>query len=255
MRDRAGAGAAEAHCARIGRGVGDQVLERVGLEVLADQQHHRRARHQHDRFEVDARIVGQILVQPDAGGMRAEISQHHGVAVGRRFGDAGGADRAAGTGDVLDHDLLGECLTHMLPENAGENVGRPAGRERHHHGDGARRIRLRCGGADAQRVANQCDRDYDKLSHDSAPVTYRTLLHFLSVDDGAAISLAPSPRSCGEREGVRGILLIARLAQLPLTRRFAPPSPRCRGEREEPAARAQPNDFTMISLYQSTAER
>ena len=43
--------------------------------------------------------------------------------------------RAAGAADVLDHQLLAERARHVLAEDAGDDVGRPAGRERHDHGD------------------------------------------------------------------------------------------------------------------------
>jgi hypothetical protein len=68
--------------------------------------------------------------------MGPEVAQHHGVAVRRRARDPRGADRAARPGHVLDHDLLAERLAHVLAENARQHVGRPAGRERHDHGDG-----------------------------------------------------------------------------------------------------------------------
>ena len=74
-----------------------------------------------------------------ARGMGAEIAHHHGVAVGRRLGDAGRADGAAGAGDVLDDDLGAERRAHLLGEDAREHVGRPAGGERHDHRDRTRR--------------------------------------------------------------------------------------------------------------------
>ena len=38
---------------------------------------------------------------------------------------------------------LAERLRHMVGDDARDDVGRTAGRERHDHGDGARRIGLR----------------------------------------------------------------------------------------------------------------
>jgi hypothetical protein len=68
--------------------------------------------------------------------MGAEIAHHHGVAIGRGLGDAGGADGAAGTGDVLDDDLHAQRLAHVLPENARQHIGRASRRKRHDHRDG-----------------------------------------------------------------------------------------------------------------------
>jgi hypothetical protein len=53
------------------------------------------------------------------------------VAVRRGAHRAADADRAAGTGDVLDDDRLPERNAHALADGARDRVGRPAGRERH----------------------------------------------------------------------------------------------------------------------------
>jgi hypothetical protein len=83
--------------------------------------------------------------------MAGPVADAQRVAVGRRLDRAADADAGAGAGDVLDHDGLAERDAHALAEDARQRVGRPAGRERHHHGDGARRILL---GGDG---SGQCD--------------------------------------------------------------------------------------------------
>jgi hypothetical protein len=83
--DRADAGAAHAQPALSSER--DEVLQRRDGKVFPGQKHHGRGGDQHDRLEVGARIVGQILVEPHARGMGAEVAHHHGVAVGRGLGD------------------------------------------------------------------------------------------------------------------------------------------------------------------------
>ena len=55
----------------------------------------------------------------------------------RRTGRGGGA---AGPDDVLDDDRLPERAGHVVGGDAGDDVGRPAGGERHDQGDRATRI-------------------------------------------------------------------------------------------------------------------
>jgi hypothetical protein len=55
----------------------------------------------------------------------------------------GGADRAAGSSDVLDDDLLAQGSRHVLANYTGSDIGRTASGERHDHGNRAGRIILR----------------------------------------------------------------------------------------------------------------
>ena len=87
--------------------------------------------------------------------MGADGAEHHGVAVGRRIGDALGAGHAAGAADVLDHHLLAEDLAHARADHAAEHVGRTAGGERDHHGDRPGRIVLGAGVAVSADEAGQ----------------------------------------------------------------------------------------------------
>ena len=64
------------------------------------------------------------------------------IAVGRRRGDAGAAERAAGAADVLDRHLVAERPAHVVGHDARDHVARPARRERHDDGDRPRRIAL-----------------------------------------------------------------------------------------------------------------
>ena len=99
---------------------------------------------QGDRREILLRIVGQI-------GHHQGIHHHgdvHGdeqrVAVGRRLRHQLGADRGIAAGAVLDHHRLPPMLGHFRTHDAGDGVGRAAGRERHDHADGVARIIFCC---------------------------------------------------------------------------------------------------------------
>ncbi len=124
----------------------------AGRSLLHDDEI-RIARQQRDRREVLHQIVRQRIDRA-VGGVRAEVPADDGVAVGRGARDAGGADRAAGAGDIFDHQRLAERDAHPLAEIADDGVGRPAGRERHDHRDRPVRIILRRRASDAAASAN-----------------------------------------------------------------------------------------------------
>ncbi len=92
------------------------------------------------------------------------------VAVRRGLGHAARAERAAGTADIFDHDLLAEILAHALRDEAGHGIGRAACRERHDHGDGALGIFGECGGCENRGA----QRGGEKLAHMSFPSLVET---------------------------------------------------------------------------------
>ena len=83
--------------------------------------------------------------------MRAHVAHHDGVAVGLGLRAARDAGRATGAGDVLDHELLAERARHVLADDAGDDVGRPAGGERHDHGDWTLGVGGMCAAAERER--------------------------------------------------------------------------------------------------------
>ena len=93
------------------------------------------------------------------------MMQEQRIAVRLRLRDATGAQRAAGTADILDDDLLAEILRHGFRDEARHRVGRATGRKRHHDSDGAFRIGL---GACGERIkggsSGGCESG-DKFSH------------------------------------------------------------------------------------------
>jgi len=67
--------------------------------------------------------------------MRADRAHQDGVAVGRLARDVIRADGAAGTRAVFDDDVGAQVLAQAFRQLAGDQVGRTARRERHHHAD------------------------------------------------------------------------------------------------------------------------
>jgi hypothetical protein len=63
------------------------------------------------------------------------VVHQHGVAVRFRLGDLAGRERAAGTGNVGDDDLLAKRRAHRLGDQPRHRIRRAAGRERDHERD------------------------------------------------------------------------------------------------------------------------
>src|SRR3954471_5877509 len=87
--------------------MGDELREALRRKVLAHDEIARRSGDEADRLEL-ARIVLDVLVERRRGAVAAEAADRERVAVGRRFRAARAAGRAAGAGEVLDHEALAE---------------------------------------------------------------------------------------------------------------------------------------------------
>ncbi len=136
MGDAAGAGGAAVHLAGIGLGMGDEALEIADAELAVDGQRLLHAHHQDLRGDVLGRVERHLGHQALHDGAGRGAHQAHDMGVGAGLGDevdAGDAGRAA---LVLDQHRLAEERRHALGEVAAEDVGRPAGRERHDEGEG-----------------------------------------------------------------------------------------------------------------------
>ena len=119
----------------------------AGKSLRADDPE--RADRQHrDRLEI-LEVVERQRIHRGGADMRAPLADDDGVAVGRRAEHPRDADGAAGAADVLDDHRLAERGLHMVADDARDDVGDAAGRERHDQGHGLRRkgLRLRAEGA------------------------------------------------------------------------------------------------------------
>ena len=126
-----GAGAAarrrEAHLARIGARVGDQLLGVLERRIQRHRRDQRRHAHQRDANDVLGGVVRQLVVQRGVAGKRGN---HHakGQTVGRGLGKLVYANDAVGAGLVLDDDGLAQRLLQADLQHACHLVGEAAGR-------------------------------------------------------------------------------------------------------------------------------
>ena len=133
--------------ARLGLRGGDQLGDRVHLQLVrVHQQHADEARRQRDRREVLLGIERDLLVEALVGREGRDVAEQDGVAVRLRLGDEVRAEIGRGARLVLDHDRLADQLLHLLPDEAREEVGPAAGRIRHDQMDRLVGIGLREGG-------------------------------------------------------------------------------------------------------------
>ena len=156
MRRRAQTGVRDVELAGIGPDIGFEVAVGVGRQLGLADQRHRHLGDQAQELEVFQRLVLDVLVQ---GRRRrhANVVQQQGVAVRCCPRNLGSAYRATRAGGVFHHEVgtAAHRLAHRFAELACHQVGRPAGRERYHHGDrsGARET-LRVGKDGGSRGGN-----------------------------------------------------------------------------------------------------
>jgi len=118
---------AEIDLARIDLGVIDEFFDRVCRHVRIDLHDIRHADEAGDRRHVADKIEWQVLVQAGIDGVGG-VDEEHGIAVRRRVrGDFGG-EIVAGTGLVLDGELLMQMFGQVLSDQPRADIGRTARR-------------------------------------------------------------------------------------------------------------------------------
>ena len=136
----ANAARAERQLARIGLGVGDELLDVVrrngGVRVEHVGLHAQHA----DRRVVLHAVIRGVRVERHIDRQDAAGRQHDGMTVGRGAGDDAARDGAPRPRPVLDDDGLLEVFLHLLGEDAGHHVARAAGGKAQDHGDRLGRI-------------------------------------------------------------------------------------------------------------------
>ncbi len=133
---RAGAGRAVGQLARIGPGVGDELLEVARGHGFVDHDRGRRVAENIDSDEILERIVGRVVHDRGNEHLRAGIAEQEGVTIRLCAGDLGGAGYAASAASVLRHHRAEDRL-HLLRPQPADDIGGPARRERNHEPDGA----------------------------------------------------------------------------------------------------------------------
>ena len=72
----------------------------------------------------------------------ARRSHQQRVTIGCTFREHIVREHAAGTGTIIDHDLLPPCFGHLLPDFARDDIAGSAGRKRRDDSDRPHRIRI-----------------------------------------------------------------------------------------------------------------
>ena len=106
---RADAGRAEVDLSGIGLGIGDEFRDVFGGQIGIDLHDQRHVHDVGDRRDVLREIEAEMGVERGVDRI-GRAAQQEGVAIRRRPDHRFGADIAAGTRTVLDHDRLPEPL-------------------------------------------------------------------------------------------------------------------------------------------------
>ena len=134
MDDAAGSSGSVVELAGIAPGVGDELLERARRQRRFHAENVGARAEDADRDKVLLQIVVRLLDERRNDDLRRR-SEQQGVPVGGGMGDAGGADRTARAGDVLNDDGLAELRSKALADDACHGVGIAAGGVGNHRGD------------------------------------------------------------------------------------------------------------------------
>ena len=118
----------------------DEVLQRLGLDLVVHDDHVRHVAGQRHRREILERIVAELGLHERVDGERPVRADQQRVAVGRGARHHFGADAAAGAAAVVDHHRLPKRHFHLFADDAADDVGIAAGRERHDQMDRPVRI-------------------------------------------------------------------------------------------------------------------
>ena len=97
-----------------------------------------------DAREIARRVVGDAFDHARRHGVRGRQSKDC-VAIGIRFGDRIGGDRAARAGPVFKHERLANTLGDLIEHEARDDVVGAAWRQRDNHADRLGRVGLRAG--------------------------------------------------------------------------------------------------------------
>src|SRR5215831_15749024 len=129
-------GRAIGELARIGPGVGDELLEVARGHGFVDHDRGRRVAENIDANEILERIVGRIVHDRGNEHLRAGVAEQEGVTVRLRAGDLGGAGHAASAASILRHHRSKQRL-HLLRPQPADDIGGATRRERNDEPDRA----------------------------------------------------------------------------------------------------------------------
>src|SRR5436190_11604914 len=116
------------------------------------------------RREILSRVEWELLIEAWIGGIGRDISEQHGVAVRRRFGDEVGAQIGRRARLVLDHERLADEFGHFLSDQPREKISSAAGGVRDDQMDRLGWIVLRGGTLDRTHCADRDNRSQQRRS-------------------------------------------------------------------------------------------
>ncbi len=193
MRLGAGARARIVELRRRGLGLGDEIGQRLDAGVRTHHQDIGGVDELRDRDEILERVIGQVLEQRRIDRDRGR-GQEQRVAVRRRPRRHAHPGIPCRPGPVVDDDGLAERSTKRGREDAGDDVGRPARRERHDQRDRP----LRIGGAGGHRREDREHGGSAAPASDFPKSSMRVLRRSTEASGNSiapAISIGRSPRS------------------------------------------------------------
>ena len=133
-------------CVAVFAGIGlderDEVLDGVRRHRRMDRDHQGGGDRERDQVEVLFEFIGDFVVERGIDHV-ARIDHEQGVAIGRHPCHSAHGDIAAAAAHVLDVELLAHTLRQLLREQAGDHIGRTAGRVGNDHAHGSVGIALR----------------------------------------------------------------------------------------------------------------
>ena len=132
MRRGSVAGRAVVHLAVACLEMADQLGNGLCRKLRIHDQQVRQVHKQRDGLEIPLNVVWQLGIEEPVDDVAAQGPQQQRVAVGRRLRHHAGADAAAGTRPVLDHERNAELHLHVLLQYARKQVRRAPCGERHH---------------------------------------------------------------------------------------------------------------------------
>src|SRR5262249_39358983 len=115
------------------------------------------------RGEILCGVVRELRVDARIDHVAGRYQQQR-VAVRRRFGGDRGANRAASTAAIVDHDRLAEALVQLLPEHTADDVGTAARGVGHDEPDRSGGKRFGRAGVRARERRGAAAEEHDEIS-------------------------------------------------------------------------------------------
>ena len=148
-------------------------------KVRFGDQSERRGDVQRDRREVLDRIVIELFKQTRIGGHGGVVAPKNRVSIGRRSGGFGCRNRTLGSGLIINHDRLAQCLLQTLAHNSGNRVRCTASGKRHDKANGLARISTAqlglCWRSEKRQAHDHTTDKPQSLAHPGTP--FKTLTH------------------------------------------------------------------------------